>query len=256
MVPNVPGRYDRQAGDAPLGTVQADARHGDRRVRARWQDDRMTRHRDASLELAERSPVFAGLVGDHGPMRIPARTPVPARFESIARAITFQQLAGRAAQTIWGRVRALTPEGFAPKTVLALDPTELRDAGLSGAKTAAVLDLALQVDTGQVRLDRLGRRSDPDVVAELTQVRGVGPWTAQMFLIFDLHRLDVWPTGDLGVRAGYQRAFGLPELPTPRALEDLGADLVPVRSVAAWYCWRVLDTKTPEQTADAGGEAS
>ena len=158
-------------------------------------------------------------------------------------------MAGRAAQTIWGRVQALTPDGFEPGSVLALDPSDLRGAGLSGAKTAAVLDLALQVDTGQVRLERLGRLPDADVVAELTQVRGIGPWTAQMFLIFDLHRLDVWPTGDLGVRAGYQRAFGLDDLPSPRELDDLGAELVPVRSVAAWYCWRVLDTTTPDQAA-------
>jgi 3-methyladenine DNA glycosylase/8-oxoguanine DNA glycosylase len=207
----------------------------------------MGAHRDASLELARRSDVFADLVERHGPMRIPARTPVADRFESIARAITFQQLAGRAAQTIWGRVRALTPAGFEPGAVLALDVADLRAAGLSGAKTAALLDLALQVDTGAVRLDRVGRLADDDVVAELTTVRGIGPWTAQMFLIFDLHRLDVWPTADLGVRAGYQRAFGLADLPSPRELAELGADLAPVRSAAAWYCWRVLDTTTPDQ---------
>ena len=206
----------------------------------------MSAHRDASLELARRSPVLAALVDEHGPMRIPARTPVAGRFESIARAITFQQLAGRAAETIWGRVRALTPDGFTPAAVLALDPASLRGAGLSGAKTAAVLDLALHVDTGQVPLERLGRLPDDEVVATLTQVRGIGPWTAQMFLIFDLHRPDVWPTGDLGVRAGYQRAFGLDALPSPRELDVLGDPFTPHRSVLAWYCWRVLETTTPE----------
>lgn len=209
----------------------------------------MSRHGEASLELARRSPVFATLVDEHGPMRIAARTPVAGRFESIARAITFQQLAGRAAETIWGRVRVLTPGGFDPAAVLALDPADLRAAGLSGTKTAAVLDLALHVDTGQLALERLGRLPDDEVIEHLTQVRGVGPWTAQMFLIFDLHRLDVWPTGDLGVRAGYQRAFGLAELPSPRTLAELGTELAPFRSVAAWYCWRVLDTTTPDQAA-------
>ena len=117
---------------------------------------------------------------------------------------------------------------------------------MSGAKTAAIHDLALQVDTGSVRLDRLGHRTDEEVVAELTRVRGIGPWTAQMFLIFDLHRLDVWPTGDLGVRAGFQRAFALAELPSPRELEGLGDEFAPYRSVVAWYCWQVLDVTTPD----------
>jgi 3-methyladenine DNA glycosylase/8-oxoguanine DNA glycosylase len=202
-------------------------------------------HRDASLALADQDAVLAALVAEHGVMRIPARTRVDDRFESIARAITFQQLHGKAAETIWGRVRALTPDGFAPAAVLALDPDDLRAAGLSGAKTAALLDLALHVDAGDVRLDTIGRRADDDVVAELTQVRGIGPWTAQMFLIFDLHRLDVWPTGDLGVRVGFQRAFDLADVPAPRELDELGARFAPHRSVVAWYCWRVLDTTTP-----------
>lgn len=244
MVPNVPGRCDSRPG---AGTGAGGIGSGPGRHDPRWQDGAVPTHRDASLELARRSPVFAALVDQHGTMRIPRRTPVPDRFESIARAITYQQLAGRAAETIWSRVRALTPDGFDPAAVLALDVADLRGAGLSGAKTAAVLDLALRVDEGDVRLDRLGRLPDDDVVAELTRVRGIGPWTAQMFLIFDLHRLDVWPTGDLGVRAGYQRAFGLAELPSPRDLDELGAELAPVRSVAAWYCWRVLDTRTPDR---------
>ena len=206
----------------------------------------MGSHADASRELARRHEVLADLVAEHGPMRIPRRTAVGDRFESLARAITFQQLAGRAASTIWGRVRASTDATFDPPTVLALDEAVLRGAGLSGAKTAAIRDLALQVDTGSVRLDRLGYRTDDEVVAELTRVRGIGPWTAQMFLIFDLHRLDVWPTGDLGVRAGFQRAFALADLPSPRELDGLGDEFAPYRSVVAWYCWQVLDVTTPD----------
>jgi 3-methyladenine DNA glycosylase/8-oxoguanine DNA glycosylase len=206
----------------------------------------MGRHRDASLALARQNEVLALLVDEHGPMRIPRAPRVEDRFESIARAITYQQLAGKAASTIWGRVRDLVDGPFTPASMLALDDQQLRGAGLSGAKTAAVRDLALHVDTGRLQLDRLGRRGDDEVVAELTQVRGIGTWTAQMFLIFDLHRLDVWPTGDLGVRVGYQRAFGLADPPTARELEALGDECAPHRSVVAWYCWRVLDVKTPD----------
>ncbi len=98
---------------------------------------------------------------------------------------------------------------------------------------------------GDIRLDAVGRMPDDEVVAMLTQARGVGPWTAHMFLLFDLHRLDVWPTGDYGVRVGYGRAYGLDEPPTPKELDALGERFRPYRSVAAWYCWRVVDVQVP-----------
>jgi len=206
----------------------------------------MGRHADASRALAAQDPVMAALVEAHGPMRIGRKPAASARFEALAQSIAYQQLAGRAAATIWGRVRALVgDDGFTPAAVLALTDEQLRGAGLSGAKTAALRDLALQVDTGAVRLERAGRLSDDEVVAELVRVRGIGPWTAHMFLLFDLHRLDVWPTGDYGVRAGYASAYGLAELPTPKELEARGDAFRPYRSVAAWYCWRTVDTKTP-----------
>ena len=134
---------------------------------------------------------------------------------------------------------------FTPAAVLALTDEQLRGAGLSGAKTAAVRDLAWKVDTGEVRLDRLGRLPDDDVVAELVKVRGIGAWTAHMFLMFDLHRLDVWPTGDYGVRNGYRVAYDRPDLPSPKELEGLGDAFRPYRSVAAWYCWRAVDVTLP-----------
>jgi 3-methyladenine DNA glycosylase/8-oxoguanine DNA glycosylase len=172
---------------------------------------------------------------------------VAARFEAIARSIVYQQLAGRAAATIWGRFRALTDGPvLAPEAVLALDDAALRGAGLSGAKAAAVRDLALKTSTGAVRLESLGRRSDDEVVEELCQVRGVGPWTAHMFLLFHLHRMDVWPTGDLGVRNGYRLAWALDEMPTPKELAELGEPFRPYRSVVAWYCWRAVDVVTPD----------
>ena len=113
---------------------------------------------------------------------------------------------------------------------------------MSGAKTASVLDLAQRVAEGSLDLDHIGRRPDAEVLAQLTAVRGIGPWTAEMFLIFDLHRLDVWPVGDLGVRKGFAAAYGLPGLPAPNELVALGEPLRPYRSLAAWYCWRAAET--------------
>jgi DNA-3-methyladenine glycosylase II len=198
-------------------------------------------HARASLALAELDPVVAGLVATHGPMSVPRPPPVARRFEALARSIAFQQLAGRAAQTIWGRARATVDGPFDPDAVLAVPIEQLRGAGLSAAKAAAVHDLAWRVAEGDIRLDRAGRMADDDIVAMLTRARGVGPWTAQMFLMFTLGRLDVWPTGDLGVRVGFGRAWGLEEPPTAKELELAGEPFRPYRSVVAWYCWRAVD---------------
>jgi 3-methyladenine DNA glycosylase/8-oxoguanine DNA glycosylase len=207
--------------------------------------DRMT-HARASAELAGRDEILARLVARHRPPRLGRPTPVAGRFEALSQAIVHQQLAGRAAASIWARVRALVDGPFLPESVAALGAQHLRGAGLSAAKAASVQDLAAQVGAGTVRLARIGRRSDDDVVAELTRVRGIGPWTAHMFLLFDLQRLDVWPTGDYGVRNGYRLAWGLDDLPTPRQLEALGAPFRPYRSIVAWYCWRVVDAAGSE----------
>lgn len=202
-------------------------------------------HRDATAALTARNPVLAALVETHGPIRLRPRARVDRRFEAVARAIAYQQLAGKAAASIWGRVRALCDGAFDPATVLALPVEALRGAGLSAAKAEAIRDLAVRCESGQIRFDRVGRMPDDEVVAMLTQAKGVGPWTAHMFLLFDLHRLDVWPTGDYGVRVGFARAFGLPEPPPPRALDELGEPFRPYRSVVAWYCWRAVDTVVP-----------
>jgi 3-methyladenine DNA glycosylase/8-oxoguanine DNA glycosylase len=206
---------------------------------------RPDRHLAATDALAALDPVLADLVAAHGPMRLGARPPVSARFEALARSIAFQQLAGAAAATIWGRVRALVPGPFTAEAVLAVPDEALAGAGLSGAKRAALQDLALHVVDGRVELDRMGRMPDDEVVAELVQVRGIGTWTAEMFLLFTLHRLDVWPVTDLGVRNGYARAFGLDAPPAPKELQALGERFRPHRSVVAWYCWRAADTRTP-----------
>lgn len=204
-----------------------------------------TSHDQAGHELGRRDAVLAALVDQHGPMRLAPKPTVDRRFEALARHIAFQQLAGAAASAIWGRVRALVAGAFTPEAVLALPEVDLRGAGLSGAKVAAIRDVAAHVLDGSIRLDRLGRMSDDEVVAELTKARGVGPWTAHMFLLFSLHRMDVWPTGDLGVRVGYARAWGLADPPSPAELEAAGDAFRPYRSVAAWYCWRAVETTLP-----------
>ena len=130
-----------------------------------------------------------------------------------------------------------------PEAVLAAPPELLSSCGLSRAKSASIRDLADKVACGDVTLDRIGRLSDDQVVDHLTQVRGIGPWTAQMFLMSTLGRLDVWPIGDYGVRAGFGRAWGLAEIPTPGQLHGLGEPFRPYRSLVAWYCWRAVDDK-------------
>lgn len=199
----------------------------------------------AAGALAEQSDVMASLVTTYGPPRLSRPERQRDRFEALANAIVFQQLAGAAARAIWGRVRELVPGPFTAEAVVALSDEALRGAGLSGSKLASLRDLAEKVASGEVRLARIGRMSDEEVIDHLTVVRGIGTWTAQMFLIFTLRRLDVWPTGDLGVRAGYTRAFGLADVPSAKELEPLGEPFRPYRSIAAWYCWRAAATITP-----------
>ncbi len=198
----------------------------------------------AASELASRDPILAGLHDRHGP---PVLRPGPkgsARFEALASSIAYQQLAGKAAATIWGRVLDAVGRPFTPERVLSTDPAALRAAGLSGAKTAALVDLAAKSADGTVRLARIGAMTNHDVIEHLTVVRGIGPWTAQMFLLFDLRRLDVWPVGDYGVRAGLARAHGWDQPPTEREMAALGEAYAPYRSVVAWWSWREADTVT------------
>jgi DNA-3-methyladenine glycosylase II len=184
---------------------------------------------------------FAPLLDEHGPVSLGTRPTVGRRFESLAKSIAYQQLNGRAAATIWGRVSEVVGVPFEPQALLAADPDALRSAGLSGSKARAMTDLARKVADGTVALDRLGRLPDDAVVAELTQVWGIGEWTAHMVLIFDLHRLDVMPTGDYGVQAGWARVTGRGSHPKPAELAEEAEGLRPYRSLAAWYCWRAVD---------------
>lgn len=205
----------------------------------------------ATAEVAGRDPGLAEVIARAGPVRL--RPPNPdGAFGALVRAIAYQQLAGKAAAAIHGRVRALVPGPLTPQAVLDLPEGALRGAGLSAAKTASVLDLAAKAAAGQVPLGTLPRMPDDEVVAALVEVRGIGRWTAEMYLLFELRRLDVWPTTDLGVRHGWRLAHGLDDPPSPGVLAELGERHRPVRSVAAWYCWeavhlarRVLETPEP-----------
>jgi 3-methyladenine DNA glycosylase/8-oxoguanine DNA glycosylase len=199
---------------------------------------------EALASLVASDPVLVSLVEEHGPP--PRRRPVRAslRFAELAEIIIFQQLAGKAAASIHGRLVSALGGEVTPEAVLAVDPGVLTQCGLSGAKARSIRDLAEKVVSGQIVLERIGRLSDEEVVAHLCQVRGIGPWTADMFLLGTLARLDVWPTGDYGVRAGFARAWGLPQIPTPKELEVRGEPFRPYRSLVAWYCWRAADTRT------------
>jgi DNA-3-methyladenine glycosylase II len=205
--------------------------------------DRPTRARSyatAARILAEQDPVLRRLVAEAGPARV--RPPAESHFEALVRAIVYQQLAGAAARAIHGRLIAALGGEVTPERLLSLPDEALRSAGLSGSKTASLRDLAAKILDGTVVLDPAGLRaeSDTEVVARLSTVRGIGKWTAEMFLMFQLRRLDVWPTGDLGVRKGFGLAWGIPT-PTAKELEPLGDPYRPYRSVVAWYCWRAAE---------------
>lgn len=202
----------------------------------------------AEAELARRDPVMAALVARHGPCTLSGEAMASGHFERLAQAIASQQLAGRAAAAIWSRVRALVPGDLHAGAILALDPAELRAVGLSGAKTRALLALAARVAGGSLDLDQVAHLDDEAAITVLSQSPGVGPWTAQMFLIFQLCRPDVWPVTDLGVRRGYARAWELDDLPSPAVLEARGQRFRPWRSIVAWYCWRAVDVPPPGRT--------
>jgi DNA-3-methyladenine glycosylase II len=195
---------------------------------------------EAAAILATRDPVLEDLIAQTGPMRI--SRPKISPFEALVQAIVYQQLAGAAARAIHGRLIAAMPQGVGPEALLALSDAELRAVGLSGAKVLSLRDLSAKVLAGTVIVAprRLARLSDDDVIARLTTVRGIGPWSAHMFLMFQLRRLDVWPVGDFGVRSGYGLAWKV-AMPSARELEPLGEPFRPYRTVLAWYCWRAVE---------------
>ena len=193
----------------------------------------------AIAAVATADPVVAGLVAQAGPIRHRPRS-ADGPFGALVRAIVFQQLAGRAANAILQRVQALVDGPLTPGALLAVSDDDLRAAGLSGAKLASLRDLSAKVTDGTVVLGTGSRRSDEDIIANLITVRGIGRWTAEMYLMFELRRLDVWPVDDLGVRQGYGLAWSLDPPPTARELQPLGDRFRPYRSVVARYCWEAV----------------
>jgi len=195
---------------------------------------------DAAISAAD--PAMAGLVARFGPSAIPRRTIAGGHFGALARSILLQQLAGKAAVAIHTRFLALFDDGVpTPEAVVVMPDEKLRSAGLSGSKAASIRDLAERVVDGRLDLAGIARRKDEAVIEGLITVRGIGRWTAEMFLMFTLGRIDVWPVDDYGVRVGYARVHGMTDLPKPKELAALGDVYRPWRTVAAWYCWRAVD---------------
>ncbi|MBV8896657.1 MAG: DNA-3-methyladenine glycosylase 2 family protein [Acidobacteriaceae bacterium] len=194
--------------------------------------------RAATLHLKKADPVMAAIIKRVGPCQIVAREPT---FETLARSITFQQLSGKAAGTIFGRLRRAVGRRFTATGFLKLTPEELRACGLSRQKIASLTDLAERVARREILFHKLNDLEDEDIIETLSKVRGVGVWTVQMFLIFALRRPNVMPLADLGIRNAVRKAYDLPELPKPAELLALAEKWQPYCSIASWYLWRSLE---------------
>jgi 3-methyladenine DNA glycosylase/8-oxoguanine DNA glycosylase len=190
-------------------------------------------------DVAARDRVLANLIELAGPITYRPRNP-DGHFGALVRAIVFQQLAGRAAQAIYQRVRATVGETLTPETLTAVPDEALRAAGLSANKLLSLRDLSSKVLDGTVELHRMSKLSDEEVLGELVAVRGIGRWTAEMYLMFELRRLDVWPVDDLGVRQGFGLAWGIEPPPSAKQLVPLGEPFRPYRSIVARYCWEAV----------------
>jgi DNA-3-methyladenine glycosylase II len=199
-----------------------------------------TSYAAAAQILAGRDPVIARLLAETGAPRLRSFPDPP--FAALVRAIVYQQLAGAAAAAIHGRLVSAMGGTVEPAPLAALSDETLRAVGMSRGKVLSLRDLAAKTLDGSLNLSprSLARRSDEDIIAALSTVRGIGRWTSEVFLLFQLRRLDIWPTGDLGVRRGYGLAWGI-ATPTAKELEPLGEPFRPYRSVAAWYCWRAAE---------------
>ena len=188
--------------------------------------------------LKSADPVLGTIIQRVGPYKIQYRDP---NFHTLVRSIVYQQLSGKAALTIFNRlIAAAKTDPLTPESILKLRPARMRTLGLSKQKLTYIRELARMTRAGQVRFDDFHTLEYAGIIEHFTQVKGIGVWTAQMFLIFALRRPDVLPTGDLGVRAAIKKAYGLAELPTPAEMEKIAASWRPYCSVASWYLWQSL----------------
>lgn len=211
---------------------------------------------DAVAHLKRVDPILGEVIDRVGPYAIPRR---PERFHALVRAIIFQQLAGRAAQTIFDRfVKQVGGGRFpTPARLLAASDEVLRSAGLSRGKMAYIRDLATHVNNRTLNFHRFPRMTDEEIIADLTRVHGIGRWTAEMFLMFNLHRPDVLPVDDLGVRNAVARLYAMSQPPPAKELREFGERWRPYRSVASWYLWQSMNVITPAGPADgAAAKAS
>ena len=197
--------------------------------------------RKALNHLKKSDPVLRAIIERVGPCRMEFGLP---EFCSLAEAIVYQQLNGKAAVTIFKRFAALAGEPLTPDGILRLSDEQLRSVGLSKQKSAYLKDLAAKTASGELEFARLSGLTDDEVIEHLTQVKGVGVWTAHMFLMFSLRRPNVLPTGDYGVQVAIRKHYKKRKLPKPRDMEKIAKAWEPYRSVACWYMWRSLDIKT------------
>ncbi len=197
--------------------------------------------RKAVNHLKKCDPVLRAIIERVGPCRMEFS---PAEFSSLAEAIVYQQLNGKAAVTIFKRFAALAGEPLTPAGILKLSDAQLRSVGLSKQKSAYLKDLSAKTAAGALDFSRLPELSDEEVIKHLTQVKGIGVWTAHMFLMFSLRRPDVLPTGDYGVQMAIKKHYKKRKMPKPKDMEKIAKTWEPYRSVACWYMWRSLDIKT------------
>ena len=194
--------------------------------------------REALTHLRRKDPVMGGIIDRVGDYRIEFRNP---EFETLVKSIVYQQLSGRVANVIFGRLLEAAGGRLTPENILKLRPARMRAQGLSAQKTAYIRDLARHTRDGHVVFEELDGLADQQVIERLTQVKGIGVWTAHMFLIFALRRQNILPTGDLGIRSAIRKAYGLDDLPKPAEIERLAQPWHPYCTVASWYLWRSLD---------------
>ena len=197
--------------------------------------------RKAVIHLKKSDPVLRAIIDRVGPCRMEFG---PAEFCSLAEAIVYQQLNGKAAVTIFKRFAVLAGEPLTPEGILKLTDAQLRSVGLSKQKSAYLKDLAAKTASGLLNFSCLPKLSDEEVIKHLTQVKGIGVWTAHMFLMFSLRRPNVLPTGDYGVQMAVKKHYKKRKLPKPKDMEKIARAWEPYRSVACWYMWRSLDIKT------------
>ncbi len=197
--------------------------------------------RKALNHLKTCDPVLCGIIERVGPFRMEYGPP---EFHSLAESILYQQLNGRAAETIFNRFTAVAGEPLTPQGILKLTDEQMRSVGLSKQKSSYLRDLATKTVSGLLDFSRLAEMADDEVIAHLTQVKGIGVWTAQMFLMFTLRRPDVLPTGDYGVQAAMKKHYRKRKLPKPQEMQKIAQKWAPYRSIACWYLWRSLDIKT------------